>query len=226
MSTEQELSTLSERVEEAIKQLSAGADDCEHLVDSLLKDLRTTLRERSAGKLLGPLIAALEEARRIRSKSCHIERLKVGNGFIAIGHRPKFKAIHCMPMQGITHILTILGRHEGAFEIRDQARKAGIQWLWLPLGSAEPPSNRWVPKIRDIYQRLARILEEGGGIYVHCSAGIHRTGMIVYGFLRSRGFSASEAKDALSQLRSVTAAEVGAHRLAWSDQFAQNQVGD
>lgn len=32
---------------------------------------------------------------------------------------------------------------------------------------------------------LAKILEEGGGVYVHCSAGIHRRGMIVYGLVRS-----------------------------------------
>ncbi|MCR4440234.1 MAG: dual specificity protein phosphatase family protein [bacterium] len=226
MKTEQELSLLAQRVEEALEQLSADADGCVQLADSVLKDLRITLRATSAGTVHGPLIGALEKAKKIRSKGGPLHRLKVGNGFITIGPRPKFRAIHSMRSRGITHILTILGESEGAFEIRNQARKAGIEWLWLPLECAQQPSNQWLPKIHDLYQQLAKILDKGGGVYVHCSAGIHRTGMIVYGFLRSIGFSRSEAKDALSKLRSATATDVGEDRLAWADQFADKQTGD
>jgi protein-tyrosine phosphatase len=76
-------------------------------------------------------------------------------------------------------------------------------------------------QVRSLYDQLAAVVEAGGGVYVHCSAGIHRTGMVVYGFLRSMGFSALQARQALKELRSVTGAEVGEGLLAWADQFAK-----
>ena len=63
------------------------------------------------------------------------------------------------------------------------------------------------------------MLQQGHKIYIHCSAGIHRTGMITYGLLRYLGKDTNEAKQLLHQLREVTAAQVGDERLNWGDQF-------
>jgi protein tyrosine/serine phosphatase len=56
--------------------------------------------------------------------------------------------------------------------------------------------------------------------YIHCSAGIHRTGMITYGLLRYLGKDKNDAKQTLLNLREVTANQVGEERLTWADQFA------
>jgi protein-tyrosine phosphatase len=56
-------------------------------------------------------------------------------------------------------------------------------------------------------------------VYVHCSAGIHRTGMLTYGLLRSMGMSGAAALATLHALRPETGEGVGEVRLAWGEQF-------
>lgn len=63
-------------------------------------------------------------------------------------------------------------------------------------------------------------LERGGRVYVHCSAGLHRTGMVANAFLRWHGLSAADALALLTELRPLTAEQVGPERLAWGEQFS------
>lgn len=50
-------------------------------------------------------------------------------------------------------------------------------------------------------------------IYLHCSAGIHRTGFFAYILLRLMGFDAAAALNELAELRGVTANQVGDDRI-------------
>jgi protein-tyrosine phosphatase len=74
-----------------------------------------------------------------------------------------------------------------------------------------------------MFDRLKDNLEEGHHIYIHCSAGIHRTGMIANALLRYLGYTADESEALIAELRTHTAEGVGEHRLAWGDQFAQKE---
>jgi protein-tyrosine phosphatase len=55
---------------------------------------------------------------------------------------------------------------------------------------------------------------------IHCSAGIHRTGMFGYALLRTCGLDVDAATEALARLRAVTAEGVGQQRLAWAEELA------
>ena len=55
---------------------------------------------------------------------------------------------------------------------------------------------------------------------VHCSAGIHRTGMFGYALLRAVGLDREASNAKLRELRAVTAEGVGDERLAWGDRIA------
>jgi protein-tyrosine phosphatase len=72
---------------------------------------------------------------------------------------------------------------------------------------------------------IAAAIARGGKVVVHCSAGIHRTGMIGYALLRQLGLSADAAREKLSALRSVTAEGVDSDRLAWGDSLAGGEPG-
>jgi protein-tyrosine phosphatase len=143
----------------------------------------------------------------------------VGKGRLAIGHRPKLKALPRLKEAGCTHLLTLLGEREGAMTIGLAAQNAHIEWLWLPLENGDPPSEVREAEVRTMLERLALLLEYGSSIVVHCSAGIHRTGMITYALLRQLGISPEQAIQKLSELRSVTAEGVGEARLQWGDRF-------
>jgi protein-tyrosine phosphatase len=147
--------------------------------------------------------------------------VSVGNGRLAIGHRPKLKALPSLKEAGCTHLLTLLGEREGAMTIGQAAQSAHIEWLWLPLDNGDPPPEVREPEVRTMLERLKLLLGYESSILVHCSAGIHRTGMISYALLRHVGMSPEQARRTLRELRAVTAQGVGEARLAWGDSFGR-----
>lgn len=67
---------------------------------------------------------------------------------------------------------------------------------------------------------MAKLLTvDNASLMIHCSAGIHRTGMITNALLRYLGLSAEDALKKIGLAREHTAAEVGEHRLAWGQSF-------
>jgi protein-tyrosine phosphatase len=147
--------------------------------------------------------------------------VNVGHGRLAIGHRPKLKALPRLKEAGCTHLLTLLGEREGAMTIGLAAQKARIEWLWLPLDNGDPLPEVREPEVRTMLERLVLLLECKSSILVHCSAGIHRTGMITYALLRKMGLSRERALQTLSELRAVTAEGVGEARLGWGDRIGE-----
>jgi protein-tyrosine phosphatase len=146
--------------------------------------------------------------------------LPLRNGALAISHRPKKAALDALRRSGCTHILTLLSEREGAEEIGAAVRGAGLDWLWLPLENAQPPAAARDAEMLTAFAQIAAVLDTGGRILIHCSAGIHRPGMIAYAFLRFMGASSADSRQQLYQLRTVTAEGAGEERLAWGDRFA------
>lgn len=74
-----------------------------------------------------------------------------------------------------------------------------------------------------MYGSIRNILAAKGRLFAHCAAGIHRTGLIIYGLLRSTALTPSAATQMLGTLRAHTGEGVGRGvgeaRLAWGDQF-------
>lgn len=75
------------------------------------------------------------------------------------------------------------------------------------------------PEIRDALVSLAAILEAGGRIYLHCSAGIHRTGMVAAALLFHLGHGEHATRGALTLLRPITSQGMGAERFEWARSF-------
>ena len=92
--------------------------------------------------------------------------------------------------------------------------------LRLPLPSADPPGEDRNAEVRDCFAQLLELLGRGEKIYIHCSAGLHRTGMVTHAFLRWLGHSRAEALALMRELREATADAATEPRLAWGDQFA------
>ncbi len=146
--------------------------------------------------------------------------IKISNGNIAIGHRPKLKSFVKMKEAGITHVVTILSEKEGAKEIIKHAEKAGLNVIWIPLGNADIVYDKIILElIYSALEEISLVLEDGGNIFMHCSAGIHRTGMIMHALLNYLGFGEDEALRLLKQMREVTFLGVGKDRIRWGEQF-------
>jgi protein-tyrosine phosphatase len=141
----------------------------------------------------------------------------VGGGALALTHRPKQRDVPRLPAFGVTHVVTLLAGREGAQEIGEAVRHAGLTWIWCPLDNGQPPDARRTAELRPVIAELAALVASGATILVHCSAGIHRTGMFGYALLRQLGLEPAAAHAKLMELRAVTGEGVGADRLAWGD---------
>lgn len=155
--------------------------------------------------------------------SVELKLVPVGGGTLALTHRPKKRDLPEYRGAGVTHLLTLLTEPEGAIELGALAKSAGLAWLWCPLEGAATSAS--VELVGPALHAAGAAVREGGSLVVHCSAGIHRTGMFGYELLRTLGLDRSTATSTLHELRATTALGVGEERLRWGDRIAEALVG-
>lgn len=146
--------------------------------------------------------------------------VRILSGALAIGHRPPLRALPRMRLAGVTHVVTVLSDRERPQPIAEAARAAGLEWIWVELGSTKNLPVRAKPDIAEALRSLVSVLEGGGRIYLHCSAGIHRTGMIAAALLFHLGRGEAEVSETLTLLRPVTADGLGQDRFDWARAYA------
>lgn len=151
-----------------------------------------------------------------------VKLVSVGAGAIALTHRPKQKDVLHLPALGVTHVVTLLAEREGAKPIGQLVQRAGLAWVWCPLENGQPPDALRTAELRPVLAELAALVANGARILIHCSAGIHRTGMFGYALLRQVGLGPLAARAKLTEIRAVTGEGVGNGRLAWGDALAQS----
>ena len=138
----------------------------------------------------------------------------VAGGELAIGHKPGKKLRAELADQSCTLVVNLLSDAESK-------ASEGEARVRLRLATATPPGAERSAEILALFERMCTELERGGRVYLHCSAGLHRTGMITNAFLRHIGYSAEASLELIRELRPLTAEKAGAERLAWGEQFAR-----
>jgi len=144
------------------------------------------------------------------------------NGILKIGHRPGGSLSYPnLKRMGINTVLSLQCEKEKVLDIKTSAQLHDMDWLWIDLPNAQIPHEDMKPKITMVFESVKQKLENGEGVYIHCAAGMHRTGMITNAFLRFIGFTKESAYETLKKLRPLTAAAVLAHRLEYGEKFAK-----
>lgn len=147
--------------------------------------------------------------------------VKVGNGRLALNHRPGRGDFPRLRELGCTHIVTLLKESEFAQTIGDQTQLAGMEWVWIPVPNGNHPEGEVRQRLLDSMPRLSGLLDEGNSLFLHCSAGIHRTGTVAYGLLRWRGMERAEAMTLIRKIRKETAEGMLEKRMRWGDENAR-----
>ncbi len=144
----------------------------------------------------------------------------VGPGRVALSHRPKLKDIPTLVEQGCQRIVTILGSPELPGQIERAARPVGLAWTWVPVGHGKVPEGEDDRLMRQGLQELVRAVEAGESVLIHCSAGMHRTGMMAFALLRWLGTPESEALELINTMRPETRAGMREEHLIWGNRMA------
>lgn len=198
-----------------------GREEALLTASELVAALTELMKENDTPRqLIGPVLAQVKGVQKSIANLEMMDWVGVEEGHVAIGHRPGAKLGADLKLQRATHILTLLSEGEQAKSIQSIATKNGLGWLWFPMASAQPPGEDRYKEVADLFGQMKGFLNEGGKIYMHCSAGIHRTGMISNAFLRFLGKDAQEAMSLLKSMRLKTSEEVGEERIAWGNEVA------
>ncbi len=142
------------------------------------------------------------------------------NTRLVIGPRPGKKSIDMLAALNLTHCCTLLSEREDVQPIRKICKKLGCDWIWLPIEGGKLDILRQT----DLKGHVQAFVQQTKNVptphvYIHCSAGIHRTGFFVYVLLRLRGLDREAANVELSNIRAVTAEQVGPERLDLADEL-------
>jgi protein-tyrosine phosphatase len=215
---------LQDKVQNLLPEIQQGQVP-EAQIQELMNEIRQEIKqEPTKGKELGRLIPMINKALKDRVNVPHINWQPVGKGHLAIGHKPGGKiSFEGMKLAGVTTVLTLLQEKEGAGFIGNALNKVEIDWIWFPFSASSPHQGEQLPQVEQMFRKVEEALEAGHKIYIHCSAGIHRTGMVTYGLLRYLGQDAEAALKSLEQLREITAEGATDERLKWGDQFAEGK---
>jgi protein-tyrosine phosphatase len=115
------------------------------------------------------------------------------------------KRIRGLLIAGITHVLdlTVLGEYRlGPYEhlLVEEAGKLGrtVSYIRFPIGDLTVPTEARMGQILD---SIDDALSEGGKAYVHCHAGIGRTGTVVGCYLVRHGMTGQEALEEIARRR-------------------------
>ena len=141
-----------------------------------------------------------------------INWVPVRKGRLALGHRPKLRAIPFLPQEGCACVVTILSEKEGAPIIGNLVREAGMRWIWIPLASGHPPH-----KIPAELNELEEAIQNGASVFLHCSAGMHRTGMIALAVLRRMGYTEAQSLELIKAMRIETHAALSQKHMDWAN---------
>jgi protein-tyrosine phosphatase len=153
-------------------------------------------------------------------KSIALTWAQVGNGRLALWHRPGSKSFPLLKEAGCTRVVTLLSAKEGGASMGLLAANAQLAWTWIPLANATPPTGEAKAEVLASLAQLSTYLDEGESLLMHCAAGIHRTGMLAYALLRLRGMSADDARGIIARLRGHTAEGMHPRHYAWGDEAA------
>lgn len=190
-----------------------------------LEDIRQALAslqqqpERNA-EAEASLITLQLELNRLKAvyRSKQLQFVEVAGGRVSLGGRPGLGKVQHLASAGIDVVVTLLREKEGnVAELGEAIRQHGMEWLWFPLSaSALPTDADFLQATNDLFEHLYERLQAGKTLYIHCAAGIHRTGSFTNAFLQYRGYSALESRQLVKAMREVTAREAVDRHWQWA----------
>ena len=158
------------------------------------------------------------------SKVFSFYEMKNGSKISCHGKPKKSDIIRLKKEFGVNMILTILYDKEKPELIKQFTESVGdIKWKNLPLCGAnmalfmKPQTQKMI--IECISDILKYMKDNKTILFLHCAAGVHRTGTILYTILRATGETKETAMEAIKAIRMETYRNCGSNRINYAEEF-------
>jgi len=156
-------------------------------------------------------------------KILNFYKLKNTNSFISCQGRPTGKDLKFFKSAyGVNHVLTLQHQKEKPEEIKKLCEENSIKWQIIELNGANMPyfQKREIQKIitNGILEVYNILNNSKTVLFIHCAAGIHRTGTVIYCILRIFGESSESAMNAIKYIREETFEKVGEQRIKLAEE--------
>jgi predicted protein tyrosine phosphatase len=139
-----------------------------------------------------------------------------GRGALALGPRLGKHRYPALERAGCTAVMTLLSATEDLERIREAIESRAWTWIWMPLRGGDPPAPERDDELRARLDEAVAAIREGARLYVHCAAGLHRTGMIASALLLLLEGPEVDLVARIHEMRPETAAELREDRVAWA----------
>ncbi len=148
-------------------------------------------------------------------KIINLIEIKNSKSKICCHGRPSQKdIINFKKTYNINFVLSLLNIDENPSEIKILCEYNNIRWDWIEISGANYLNKKDNFKIIKKIKEIIKILNtEEINLFVHCAAGIHRTGTIIYAILRIFSYTKDEALETIKAIRKDTADKVGMFRI-------------
>jgi hypothetical protein len=136
---------------------------------------------------------------------------------------------------GLTDVITLQREDEMNAQIPQVCQQRGWRWHHIPLSGKKleaPTDPASLLALAELAREISASAEPVRRIVVHCSAGLHRTGVALYVMLRAVDHSKEEALALIEQARALTAHELdrtdrhGVRLLDTAEAFVQANLSD
>ena len=118
-----------------------------------------------------------------------------------LGPRPKVKDIPTLSRK--FDKVVILLRNNELGNLIEEYKKNGTDIIHAPFLVGSKLEEE-LTKVRQSIKEVANFIKSGKNIFVHCSAGIHRTGTFAYSVFRYMGYDRRESIKRVSEIRNIT----------------------
>lgn len=128
----------------------------------------------------------------------------LGTGRLALSQRPKVKEVKALLEADCQRVVTILSPNDRPQNIGAAVEACGMQWHWLKVSHANQLTAQEVLWFKQAVNQAYEAMLNQESVLVHCSAGLHRTGMFAYALLRKGNLSQADALQTIAQMRPET----------------------
>lgn len=161
-----------------------------------------------------------------KEKEFHFYTMQNGAKITCHGRPKKSDIAKLYKEHNANYILTIQGTKEQPEIIGQYCNEVSpdIHWEHLPLRGAsmsyfmrEPIQKQILNYIISLYDYIKQ--HNNTVIFIHCAAGVHRTGTMLYTILRGSGENKEKAMEIIKNIRIETFRNVGENRIKYAEEF-------